>query len=266
MSRATWLADVLTDAGLTVRPYPGWETNGKDDFAPRGHMLHHTVTRPTASDAVVDRVLAVTGSSRVKAPLGNISTNRDGSVSIIAAGTANHGGVGRWNGVAGNRYWVGDEMKNWGTAAREPWTARQVDSALIAAAAILTHIGSDASWLCGHKEYATPPGRKVDPHSLNMNALRAKTKAIMEDDMSAYGPENWDAADWAAFDERGGKAAWAGGYTILGRHPNTVVRSIEAKVGALDLEGVSEAELDQRVARLIAELPPAFIAKLKQAL
>jgi hypothetical protein len=192
--RATWLADVLADAGLKVKPYTGWETRGIDDFAPRGVMLHHTVTKPTTSDAVVDRLLAITGSSKVKAPLCNYSTNRDGSVSIIAAGTANHGGVGRWNGVSGNRYWFGDEMKNLGTSA-EPWAPIQVESALRAAAAVLTHIGADASWMCGHKEYATPAGRKVDPHSLNMNSLRTVVAELQEDDMK---PPAWatEATQW----------------------------------------------------------------------
>lgn len=189
MSRALWLADVITDAGLHVKPYPGWETRGGADFTPRGVIWHHTVTRPTASDNTVDRILAIRGSSSVPPPLANISTNRDGTVSIIAAGTANHGGAGRWNGVTGNRYWVGDEMKNWGTADREPWADRQLESARIAAAAILNQINADESWLVAHKEYAKPPGRKVDPHTLNMDAERRTIQQRLEDDMT---PEQAD--------------------------------------------------------------------------
>lgn len=180
--RITWLADVLTDAGLKIKPYPGWETRGLSRMAPQGVMLHHTVTRPTASDAVVDRVLADVGSSTVTAPLCNYSTNRDGTISVIAAGEAHHAGIGKYNGVSGNKSWVGDEMKNLGTAA-EPWPAIQLESAYRAAAAILDHLARDASWLCGHKEYATPIGRKVDPHSLNMSVVRQTVSAMMEDDM-----------------------------------------------------------------------------------
>jgi hypothetical protein len=184
MPRALWLADVLTDAGLVVRPYPGWETRGKTDLDPRGVMLHHTVTKPTTADVVVDKILAVTGSSSTPAPLANYSTSRDGSVSIIAAGTANHGGDGNWNGLSGNKWWLGDEMKNLGTASSEPWGPKQLDAAYRAAAACLKHIGQDESWLMGHKEYATPPGRKTDPHTLNMNTVRATVKTIMEDAMT----------------------------------------------------------------------------------
>jgi hypothetical protein len=182
MARATWLVDVLEDAGLTVHPYPGWEKRGKTDLDPVGVMWHHTVTKPSSPDIAVDKVLALTGSSTVPAPLANISTNRDGSVSVIAAGTANHGGAGRWDGVSGNRYFLGDEMKNLGSKV-EPWPQVQLDAARHAAAAILTYIGAPAQMLCGHKEYATPAGRKVDPHSLDMDTERLTVAAIMEDDM-----------------------------------------------------------------------------------
>jgi hypothetical protein len=185
--RAVWLADVLRDAGLVVHPYPGWETRGAEAFTPRGVILHHTVTRPITPDLTIDQMLAVTGSSKVPAPLANYSTNRDGSISIIASGTANHGGAGNWKGVSGNRLFFGDEMKNLGTTA-EPWPGIQLDSARIAAAALLTHLDRDASWLCGHKEYATPPGRKTDPHSLDMNNERARVAALIlnegDDEMS----------------------------------------------------------------------------------
>lgn len=181
--RALWLADVLEDAGLTVHAYTGWETRGRDDFTPKGVVWHHTVTRPTTSDEVVDRMLAVNGSSTVPAPLGNISTNRDGSISVIAAGTANHAGIGTWKGLSHSRYFVGDEMKNYGTQAWEPWVPRQLESARIAAAAILTHLESDAGYLVAHREYATPPGRKTDPHSLDMADERERVALLMEDDM-----------------------------------------------------------------------------------
>ena len=184
MPRALWLADVLSSAGLKIKPYPGWESRGRSDFAPVGLMWHHTVTSPSTPDSTVDRILAVTGSSLVSAPLCNYSTNRDGTVSIIASGTANHGGRGGWQGKSGNRLFLGDEMKNRGTNALEPWPAVQLESARIAAAAVLDHIRRDASWLCGHKEYALPPGRKTDPHTLVMDAERARVAALMEENMA----------------------------------------------------------------------------------
>lgn len=194
MPRAVWLADVLTDAGLKIRPYSGWETRGKTDFTPRGVILHHTVTSPTSLDATVDRMLAVRGSSTTPPPLCNYSTNRDGSVSIIAAGTANHGGQGEWKGLSGNRFFFGDEMKNLGTKA-EPWSDRQLESARMAAAAILDHISADVTMVCSHAEYATPAGRKTDPHTLDMDKQRLLIAGLFhplqEDDDMATAQEIW---------------------------------------------------------------------------
>lgn len=184
MARATWLADVLTDAGLTIRPYTGWETRGRDTFNPQGVMWHHTVTSPNRTDISVDKFL-VAGRIDLAGPLCNYSTNRDGTVSIIAAGVANHGGTGVWKNVRGNQFWFGDEMKNAGIPGVEPWPARQIESARIAAAAILNHLEqSDAGMLCAHKEYATPPGRKTDPHTLNMNTERQRVTEWMEEMMA----------------------------------------------------------------------------------
>jgi len=200
MSNAVWLADVLRDAGLTIHPLAGWETRGRrGGLDPKGYLFHHTVSSPTKSDTAQDRTLGIDGRRDLPAPLCNISTNRDGSVSIIAAGRANHAGTGVWNGVSGNKFFIGDEMKNLANGGKdmkvfEPWSAVQLESARRAATAILIHIGASADMLAGHREYATPPGRKKDPHTLDMNHERALVAALMtgtlrptqEDDMWQY--------------------------------------------------------------------------------
>lgn len=191
MSLALWLPDVLAAAGLDVVLVDGWETRGRPGgITPKGHLWHHTVTPPGRRDEVVDRFLCVgrlTGENKLPGPLANISTNRDGSVSIIAAGRANHAGTGIWKGVSGNVNFIGDEMKNYGSGdpddpEYEPWVPEQLESARISAAAILRHLGhSSATMLAGHKEYATPAGRKTDPHTLRMNDERlAVSRMILE--------------------------------------------------------------------------------------
>ena len=46
-------------------------------------------------------------------------------------------------------------------------------------AAILKHIGQrDANMCCGHREFALPPGRKIDP-LFDMNVFRMQVTAIM---------------------------------------------------------------------------------------
>lgn len=189
MARAIWLADIIRDTGLKVTPYPGWESRGGDSLDPRGIMLHHTVTRPSTANLVVDRTMAVIGNSSTPPPLCNWSTNRDGSVSIIAAGTANHGGKGSWQGLSGNRYFLADEMKNLGSGNPasvyyEPWSEDQLEAARVVAAAVANHIGMDPEMLCGHKEYGSNPpgwpGRKTDPHTLNMDQERLTLRNLME--------------------------------------------------------------------------------------
>lgn len=208
MSRADWLADVLSDAGLSIKPVAGWMTRGKGDLDPVGVVWHHTVTSPASPDPRVDTMLAIMGSSSVPAPLCNYSTNRDGTISIIASGTANHAGVGTWANHRGNRFFLGDEMKNYGSGKPsstfyEPWSNTQLESARVAAAAVLNHLGETAAMLCGHKEYATPAGRKVDPHSLNMNAERSIVESIQEDLMARFKdvPDDhphYEAIEWIA--------------------------------------------------------------------
>ncbi|CAG1021766.1 partial zinc D-Ala-D-Ala carboxypeptidase, partial [Patescibacteria group bacterium] len=60
----------------------------------------------------------------------------------------------------------------------QPWPAVQMDAYRRGVAAILKHIGQDASWCCGHKEYALPVGRKPDP-SFDMDKFRTEVSAIM---------------------------------------------------------------------------------------
>lgn len=182
--RALWLADVLRDADLIVHEYEGWEERGRDDFSPVGIIWHHTVTRDNRE--AEDYMLAKRGSIIVPPPLCNYSTNRDGSITVIASGTANHGGAGEWKRVSGNRFFFGDEMKNLGTHAAEPWPLVQIRSARRASAAILRHMYGDdvagaESMVCGHKEYATPKGRKTDPHTLNMELERQVVKGVIEE-------------------------------------------------------------------------------------
>jgi murein L,D-transpeptidase YcbB/YkuD len=45
-------------------------------------------------------------------------------------------------------------------------------------AAILKKVKANAIMVCGHKEYALPPGRKIDP-TFDMNDFRLQVAAIM---------------------------------------------------------------------------------------
>jgi peptidoglycan hydrolase-like protein with peptidoglycan-binding domain len=102
-----------------------------------------------------------------------VGLGRDGTFYVIAAGRANHAGAGGWRGITtGNGSFIGIEAENTGKAP-DSWPSRQLDAYCRGAAAILEHIGATEEMCCGHKEYARPPGRKGDPHTLVMSEFRA---------------------------------------------------------------------------------------------
>lgn len=160
--RALWLPDLLGSFGLEVVLEPGWETRGSADFFPTVVVAHHTATKGSAVR------VCVTGYQGLPGPLCQVVLTREGVAHVIAAGRANHAGKGGWLGYSGNRRALGIEAENDGS---EPWPAGQVDAFHRCAAAMLAGIGKEPSHLCGHKEWA--PGRKTDPHTLDMSEFRA---------------------------------------------------------------------------------------------
>src|SRR5262249_40069484 len=59
-----------------------------------------------------------------------------------------------------------------------PWPEVQLEAYQHGVAAILKHIGREAVFCAGHKEYALPSGRKNDP-SFDMDAFRSSVAAII---------------------------------------------------------------------------------------
>jgi peptidoglycan hydrolase-like protein with peptidoglycan-binding domain len=178
----TWLPDVLKDAGLKVSLVPGWETRGLGDVGNIvGVICHHTGVRnpgrlnmPTLNSLKNGRK-AEPGLAALPGPLAQLGLGRDGTYFVIAAGRAAHAGSGNFKGARGNRRFIGIEAENGGTA-NDPWPDIQLEAYQRGVAAILKHLEKDASFCCGHKEYA--PGRKDDP-SLNMTDFRAAVEGFI---------------------------------------------------------------------------------------
>jgi N-acetyl-anhydromuramyl-L-alanine amidase AmpD len=96
---------------------------------------------------------------------------------VLAAGKGYHAGPGRWRGVvSGNSQTIGIEAENDGVG--EPWPEVQMDAYARGVAAILKHIGADEQKCCGHKEWAIPKGRKIDP-TFDMNEFRARVAKFL---------------------------------------------------------------------------------------
>lgn len=170
MPNATWLADVLREE-LKATPFKvveeeGWQTRGRPGaLGPvKGVILHHTGSNPKGGNLpALGTVKNGRGAPNpLPGPLSQLMLARDGTWHVIAAGRCNHAGAGKWQGVtAGNSSFLGVEAENNG--AGEVWPEPQLESYALGVAAILRHIGADEIMAVGHREYALPKGRKVDP-------------------------------------------------------------------------------------------------------
>jgi peptidoglycan hydrolase-like protein with peptidoglycan-binding domain len=179
----TWLPEVLEAAGLKVAEVPGWRERGHADIPNvRGVMCHHTATARGGNMPTLDLLVAGrparNGSAALPGPLAQLGLGRDGTFYVIAAGRANHAGIGRWESlVTGNASFIGIEAENSGLVS-DPWPDVQMSAYCRGVAAILGKIGAPASMCCGHKEYALPAGRKPDP-TFDMATFRNDVTALL---------------------------------------------------------------------------------------
>jgi len=172
----TWLADVLRNAGLNVVEEAGWKTAGRGPMGtPQGVLLHHTAG-PRDGNSPSLRIVRE-GRADLPGPLSHLFLSRDGTYHVVGAGRTNHAGRGSWQGATGNSHFIGIEAENMGTG-KDPWPSVQMDAYERGVAALLTHLGLDDVMAAGHKEYATPRGRKIDP-SFDMVEFRENIEALM---------------------------------------------------------------------------------------
>lgn len=172
----TWLPEVLLGAGLKVAQAPDWESRGRAPMGlVRGVMCHHTATGAPGNMPSLHMLIA--GRPDLPGPLAQLGLGRDGTFYVIAAGRANHAGAGSWEGITtGNSSFIGIEAENDGK--NEPWSPVQMEAYQRGAAAILKKLGAGANMCCGHKEYAAPHGRKVDP-TFDMPLFRREVAAFL---------------------------------------------------------------------------------------
>jgi hypothetical protein len=173
----TWLADALRAAGVAVVEQHGWESRGRGEMGTvRGVICHHTAGPLGGIDPSLPTVL--NGRADLPGPLSHLYLARDGLFHVLAAGRCNHAGAGSWQGVtAGNSSFIGIEAENAGTG-HDPWPAAQLEAYARGVAGILTHLRAPAIMCAGHKEYALPRGRKIDP-SFDMDKFRESVAHFM---------------------------------------------------------------------------------------
>lgn len=177
MANATWLADVLRAAELKTAEVDEWRTRGHAAIGDvKGVICHHTAGPRIGNMPLLDTV--VRGRLDLAGPLCNLALGRDGTWYVVAAGLAYHAGRGSWQGItAGNSQMIGVEAENTGLAD-DPWPEVQMEAHARGVAAVLSHVGSVAIMCAGHREYALPKGRKIDP-LFDMIAFRARVAGFM---------------------------------------------------------------------------------------
>jgi hypothetical protein len=181
--RALWLPDGLREFGVHFVETSGWKTRGADTFEPKVVIAHHDAIPGPASAPGVHMVTV--GRSDLAGPLCQVYLGRDGTAYIIASGRANHAGTGGWKGIQGNTNALGIEAANNGLG--EPWPQVQLEAYYRIVACMLKHIGRDASFACGHKEWA--PTRKIDPKGIDMNQFRAEVAKRLGNPTEAPHPQ-----------------------------------------------------------------------------
>lgn len=180
MTNATWLADALRGAGLSVVEHEGWQNRGRGPMsAIKGVICHHTAGPPAPKGGATPALnLVLNGRADLPGPLSQLYLARDGTFHVLAAGRCNHAGAGLWRGITGNSSSIGIEAENAGDG-KDLWPDVQMDAYARGVEAILKHLGLSPDDACGHKEYATPRGRKIDP-SFDMGQFRAGIRVIMQ--------------------------------------------------------------------------------------
>lgn len=180
MPYMTRIPSDLARFGLKVELVPGWETRGSSSFAP-ACVVDHWTAGPRGTTGRPSLNVVTYGRAGLPGPLCNIYLDRRGVCVVVAAGRANHAGLGGFRGLVGNSAAYGIEAECGGDG---DWTDEMLDAYPRLNAALLSGLGRDASWVAGHNEWA--PTRKIDIRDI-IASVRARTGAILanptEDDM-----------------------------------------------------------------------------------
>jgi hypothetical protein len=181
MSAADFL-NSLRDEGLDVVEVGNWRTHNRNSKGPwgpvNGVMIHHTVTRGTATTVDICR----NGYSTLPGPLCHGIIAKDGRVHLVGYGRANHAGLGDPDVLAaviserqppadneatvdGNRHFYGWECENLGDG-KDPWPDAQIEAIVRVITALCRHHDWTARSAIRHLDWQ--PG-KVDPRGPGMD-------------------------------------------------------------------------------------------------
>lgn len=168
----TDLADAARKSGLKVTGVPGWRTRGVGPMlGVKTVTCHHTAGARTGNAPSLNVVTH--GRAGLAGPLCNLHLARDGLVTVVAAGYANHAGQSLATAYT-NRWAIGIEAEATGVDA---WPAAQYDAYVRLCRALIDHYRLPVTAVMGHKETCSPRGRKIDPN-FDMTAFRRRVAAV----------------------------------------------------------------------------------------
>ena len=177
MARMTNLAKVVRSAGLKVVEVDGWKKRSARTTwrGPKAVVVHHTATPSKVRGNYPTLSTVRNGRTGLPGPLSQLGLGRDGTVYVIAAGSANHNYPASPS-QFGNDRAIGIEAE---ASGYDDWPRVQYDAyvRLVAALCRAYGIPADRSGVRGHKE-ATTPGRKSDPN-FDMDKFRSRVRAVL---------------------------------------------------------------------------------------
>ncbi|WP_164700862.1 N-acetylmuramoyl-L-alanine amidase [Modestobacter sp. KNN46-3] len=166
----------LRSWGYAVEEVPGWQSRTTQGGAFDPTLLfveHHDASAPTTDDGAHGYVVAK--------KLSQFTISRSGRIRLCAAGVTWHAGVGGpLHGVPRNSANTRSTAVEVANSGSEPYSDACTSSivALEAAWAIEAGRTAEIHLVVGHKEWATPRGRKVDP-AIDMDWRRAAVAAFI---------------------------------------------------------------------------------------
>ena len=171
----TNLADILRNAGLNVVEVSGWKTRGHGQMNSIKSILVHHTAGPATGDFPSLAVVR-DGRSDLPGPLSQLGLGRTGTWYVIAAGLSYHAGKTTDDSLYSNANSIGIEAEGTGVPSSNTghayWPEIQYQSYVRGVKALRTAFGLSAARVLGHKEAASPIGRKIDPN-FSMTEFRA---------------------------------------------------------------------------------------------
>lgn len=226
--------EAIRDYGVRVVETRGWRSRGRPySFAPVGILNHHTVSQPSSRTPVPSLNVVTSGRSDLPGPLSQLLEGRDAVMYVIAAGNANHAGMGdrrvldrvladlaprgdarTWatrDDLLGNPFLIGIEVENNGTG--EPYSDAMIDALAATNAALADARGWTPARSIHHREW-TP--RKIDMSYRGplrdkiADAMRAGGAILLEADAMYLCKRGQTGANVAAAQRRLNRARPAG--------------------------------------------------------